>query len=88
MSVIWENKLVPSGGTYLCSMQGYMCRIVTLGGKSPPGRIRNQVEKDIKYGSAWLDMRHARAICLKLKVREGDIRLNESGKAHDNAITT
>ena len=38
MSVIRENKLVPSSGTYLCSMQGYMCRIATLGGKSPPGK--------------------------------------------------
>ena len=31
------NKLVPSSGTYLCSMQGHMCRIVTLKGKSPLG---------------------------------------------------
>ena len=31
-----ENKLVPSSGTYLCSMQGDMCRIMTLRGKSPP----------------------------------------------------
>ena len=38
MSVIGEIKLVPSSGTYLCSMQGYMCRIATLGGKSPPGK--------------------------------------------------
>ena len=38
MSVKWEKKLVPSSGTYLCSMQGYMCKIVTLGGKSPPGK--------------------------------------------------
>ena len=43
----WENKLVPSSGTYLCSMQGYMCRIATLGGKSPPGKIGNQDAKDI-----------------------------------------
>ena len=35
MSVKWENKLVPSHGTYLCLMEGYMCRIATLGGKSP-----------------------------------------------------
>ena len=34
----WENKLVPSSGTYLFSMQGHMCRITTLGGKSPPGK--------------------------------------------------
>ena len=42
MSVKWENKLVPNNGKYLCSMQGYMCRIATLGGKSPPGKIGNQ----------------------------------------------
>ena len=33
-----ENKLVSSSETYLCSMQGNMCRIMTLGGKSPPGK--------------------------------------------------
>ena len=38
MSVIVEKKIVPSSGTYLCSMQGPMCRISTLGGKSPPGK--------------------------------------------------
>ena len=84
----WENKLVPSSGTYLCSMQGHMCRIATLGGKSPPGeKIGNQDAKDIQNGFVWLDMRQARAIWLILKVREASIRLNEAGKAHDNAIT-
>ena len=39
-----ENKLVPSSGTYLCSMQGYMCRISTLGGKSPPGKRETSYE--------------------------------------------
>ena len=34
----WANKLVPSSGTYLFSMQGHMCRITTLRGKSPPGK--------------------------------------------------
>ena len=33
-----ESKLVPSSGTYLCSMKGNMCRITTLGGKSPPSK--------------------------------------------------
>ena len=43
-----ENKLVPSSGTYLCSMQGNMCKITTLGGKSPPDKkIGNQAAKDI-----------------------------------------
>ena len=69
-------------------MQGYMCRISTLGGKSPPGKKGKQAAKDIKNGSAWLYMRQARAIWLIIKVREADIRLNEAGKMHDNAITT
>ena len=34
----WANKLVPSSGTYLCSMQGHMCRITTLRGKSSPSK--------------------------------------------------
>ena len=33
-----EIKIVPSSGTYLCSMQGHMCRIMTLEGSSPPGK--------------------------------------------------
>ena len=88
MSVIKANKLVPSSGTYLFSMQGYMCRIATLRGKSPPGKIGNQAAKDKKYGFAWLDMRQARAIWMKLNVREADIRLNKADKSHDNAIRT
>ena len=69
-------------------MQGYMCRIATLGGKSPPGKIGNQATKDIKDGSAWLDMRQARDIWLKRNVRGAGIKLNKAGKAHDNAFTT
>ena len=82
------NKLVPSSGTYLCSMQGYMCRISTLGGKSPPGKKWNQAAKDINKGSAWIDMRQARAIWLKRNVRGAGIKFNKIGKAHDNAFTT
>ena len=48
----------------------------------------NEATKDIKNGSAWLDMRQARAIWLKLKVREAGVRFKKAGKAHDNAITT
>ena len=48
----------------------------------------NQDAKDIKNGSAWLDMRQVQAIWLILKVREAGIRLNEVGKSHYNAITT
>ena len=81
------NKLVPSSGTYLCSMQGYMCRISTLGGKSPPGKRESRCE-GYKNGSAWLDMRQVRAIWLKCNVRGAGIKLNKVGKAHDNAFTT
>ena len=67
-------------------MQGYMCRISTLGGKSPPGKKGIKLRK-IK-GSAWLDMRQARAIWLKRNVRGAGIKLNKVGKAHDDAFTT
>ena len=87
MSVIRANKLAPSSGTYLCSMQGYMCRISTLGGKSPPGKKGNKLS-GIKNGSAWLDMRQARAIWLKPNVMEADIKINKESKAHDNEFTT
>ena len=46
------------------------------------------VAKDIKNGSAWLDMRQSWAIWLKLNVRKADIKLKKAGKAHDNAVTT
>ena len=49
MSVIRENKLVPSSGTYLCSMQGYMCRISTLGGKFPLGKRESSCKGYIKW---------------------------------------
>ena len=50
------KNLVPSSETYLCSMQGHTCRIATLRGKSPPGKIGNQVAK------IWLCMaRHERS---------------------------
>ena len=88
MNVIGANRLVPSSGTYLCSIQGYMCRIATLGGKSPPGKKGNQAAKDIKNGYAWLDMRQAQDIWLKRNVRSVDVKLNKVGKALDNAFTT
>ena len=69
-------------------MQGYMWRISTLGRKSPPGKKGNQAAKDINKGSTWLDMRQARAIWLKRNVRGAGIKLNKTGKAHDNAFTT
>ena len=69
-------------------MQGDMCRISTLGGKSPPSKKGNQAAKDIKNASAWLDMRQARAIWLKHNVKGININLNKVGKSHDNAFTT
>ena len=32
------GKLAPSSGRYLYSMEGNMCRITTLGGRSPPSK--------------------------------------------------
>ena len=68
-------------------MQGYMCRISTLRGKSPPGKKGIKLQR-IKNGYAWLDMRQAQAIWLKCNVRGADIKLNKAGKAHDNPFTT
>ena len=48
----------------------------------------NQAAKDIKNGSAWLDMRQARAIWMKHNVKGAGIKLNREGKANDNAFTT
>ena len=51
MSVKWEKKIVLSSGTYLCSMQGHMCRIAKLEGKSPPSKNR---ESSYKGYIKWL----------------------------------
>ena len=69
-------------------MQGYMCRIATLGGKSLPDKNR---ESSYKGYIKWLcmeDMRQAWAIWLKHNVREAGVKLNKVGKAHDNEIKT
>ena len=65
-----------------------MCRISTIGGKSPPDKKEIKLCKDIKNGFAWLDMRQDRAIWLKCNVKGAGIKLNKVGKAHDNAFTT
>ena len=58
-------------------------------GENPlPVKRASQAAKDIKNGSVWLDMGQARAIWLKRNARGDGIKLNEAGKAHDNAITT
>ena len=58
------------------------------GEKSPPSKKGNQAAKDIKKSSAWLDMRQARDIWMKRNVKGASIKLNKTGKAHDNASTT
>ena len=49
----WANKLIARSGTYQFSLQGHMCRIATLGGKSPPGKNR---ESSCKGYIKWLWM--------------------------------
>ena len=69
-------------------MQGYMCRIPTLGGKSPPGKKGRSSCEGYKK---WLCMaRHETSLgyWLKHNVRGASINLNKTGKAHDNASTT
>ena len=70
-------------------MQGNMCKIMTLGGNSPPSKkVGESSFKRYIKGSAWLDMRQDQAIWLIIKVREAGIRLNKASKTHDHAITT
>ena len=57
-------------------------------GQNPLSVKGNQAARDIKNGSAWLDMRQAQAIWMKRNVRGPGIKLNKVGKAHDNAFTT
>ena len=57
-------------------------------GENPLPVKGKQAAKDVKDGSAWLDMRQAQAIWLKHNVRKASIKLNKVGKAHDNAFTT
>ena len=58
-------------------------------GEDPlPVKRASQAAKDIQNGSAWLDMRQARAIRLKRNVRGAGIKLNKTGKSHENASTT
>ena len=54
-------------------------------GENPLPVKGKQAAKDIKNGSAWLDMRQAWAIC---NVREANIKINKVGKAYDNSFTT
>ena len=56
-------------------------------GENPHPVKRESRCEGYKDGSAWLDMRQARAIWLKRNVRGASIKLNKIGKAHDNAST-
>ena len=58
-------------------------------GENPlPVKKRESSCERYNKGFAWLDMRQARAIWLKRNVRGAGIKLNKTGKAHDNAFTT
>ena len=64
-----------------------MCRILILGGKSPPGKKETSWEGYKK----WLCMaRHetSSGYMAEMKFRGANIKLNKVGKAHDNAFTT
>ena len=82
------NKLVPSSGTCLCSMQGDMWRIMTLGEGLLPVKGMIKLQKICKKGSTWLDMRQARAIWLITQIHRADINLKKERKTHENEITT
>ena len=77
----WENKIVPRSVTNLCSMKGSMCRIRTLGGRSPPGKGASSYKGYVK-GSAWLELRQARATWLITLKRGAGIKLNKVRKNH------
>ena len=70
----------------------YQCKDTCVGyrhSRENPLPVKGkQAAKDIKDGSAWLDMRQAWAIWMKRNVRGAGIKLNKAGKAHANAFTT
>ena len=69
-------------------MQGDMCRITTLGGRSPPDKRDDQAVKDMKKGYAWIDMRQDRVIWMITQSQGASIKLKKASKTHENAITT
>ena len=77
------SKLVPSSGTCLCSMQGYMRRIMTLRGRCPPGKRDDQVAKDMLKGSDWLDTRKAWDMWLITQSQGANIKLKKTSKTHE-----
>ena len=77
-----ERKLVPRSGTYLCSMQGSMCRITRLGGRYPPGKKVIKLKGYVK-GFDWLDMRQARATWLITLKQGADLKLNKEIKTNE-----
>ena len=80
--VLQGSKLVPSSGTYLCSMQGSMCKIRTLEGRSPPSNVWSSY-KGYKKGSVWLGLRQAHATWLINRNQRADVKLNKARKTHE-----
>ena len=81
-------KLVPSSGTYLCSMQGNMCRITTL--IEGPLLVKNgESSFQIYVKRIFLDRHETRlGYMADNQSQEASIRLNKESKNYDNAITT
>ena len=78
-----ESELVPSNGTYLCSMQGNMYRITTLGGRSTPCKGVIKLQRIYIKGSTWLDMRQAQAIWMITRSQGAGIKLKKESKTHE-----
>ena len=55
-------------------------------GESPLPVKRETSREGYKNGSAWLDMRQARAIRLKRNVRGAGIKLNKTGKPKSRTL--
>ena len=69
-------------------MQGNMCRITTLEGKSPPDKKWGIKLQKICQRIYLAIHETSSGYRLIIKVREAGIRLNKARKTHDNAITT
>ena len=78
----WERKLVPSSRTYLCSMQGIMCKIRIVGGRSPSSKGLSSC-KGYEKGLSWLGLRQARAAWLMTLKQGAGINLNKASKTYE-----
>ena len=77
-----SSKLVQNSETNLGSMQGSMCRIRTLGGRSPLDKGRSRCKGYVK-GVAWIEMRQAQATCLITQKQGAGVNLNKATKTHE-----